>query len=300
MAAISNATTTTSIVEIVKSEEIQRFILETHEEPDLIDALGYLIDASGAMSATWTVPLESKLTLNQSEASPHTQTDEIPVSEWLLTEVQITAKTVGIREVVPDEAKQDAIVDFVQRIIMQNRTRLRLQACSDMLSNITDATNTELFSGLPLTTTRLGTAIAQYRSQLPTGGPGAIVLSYVQVDDLVSDMRSSAASIYAGAAGDRALDGMMNAQRMGLVMENYEGLAVYQTGQLPAYDGSNTSGAIMSTGIGGALGMAVWKGVTHEGWREGPRLSDHLISSVRYGTNLIEDTNIVEVASANS
>ena len=65
----------------------------------------------------------------------------------------------------------------------------------------------------------------------------------------------------------------------------------------PAFDGSNTSGAILSTGMGGALGMAVWRGVTHEAGRIEERLANNIVSNCRYGTGLVEDSNLVEVIS---
>lgn len=297
MAAITNATNSTSITEIINSEFIQRVILETHEEPNLYRVLGYVVDASGVMSATYAFPIENQLTLSQSEASGHTETDEIPVAEWTTTEVTVTAATVGIREVVSDDSRQDAIMDHVARIIRQNAIRLNDQADTDLLSNITSASNASNFSGTALDVTKMGTAIATWRALKPTGGPGAIVLDYAQVDDLTASMRSSSAAIYASAMGDRAADGLFDGQRVGLVMPNYEGFALYQTGNLPAFDGSNTSGAIMSTGMGGALGMAVWRGVTHEAEREAPRLANHLVSNCRYGTGLVEDSNLVEVIS---
>lgn len=299
MAVITNATTTTSVTEVINSEYISRVILDVHREPTIASLIGWVVDASGSNAGVYTFPKADDVTLSLTEASPKSETDEIAASEQTYTEVQATAAMLGIRRALSDEAMQDSLVDQVAFAVRQNMEKLRDQGDIDLMLNVTGATNQADFSGAALDITKMGTAIAQYRALKPTGGPGAIVLSYAQIEDLAASVRSSSAAIFGSAFGDRQAGSMLDGSRVG-ALGSYEGFMLYQTGNVPAFDGSNDSGFICSTGVGGALGMALWQGIQHEPNREPTRKATDIVSTARWGTALVDQENLVEIVSLNS
>jgi hypothetical protein len=296
MAAITGATVASSVEEVINSEYIGRRILEIEREPVLAEMLGWVVDASGTNSNTYTFPKWAAVTQALTEASGVAETDEIAAQEQTMTEVTVSGVIVGNRRALGDQTVQDSIPNQVERAIVANSAEIKNQFDTDLFLNITSASNITTYAGTALDITKMGASIATWRALMPTNMNGAIVLSYAQVEDLRASVRASGSAIFAGLFGDRAADGLMDGTSVGLVSNNYEGFSLYQTGNVPT-TGADSNGCIMSAGEGGALGAAVWWGLKHEAQREATRVMTDLVTSTRYGTGLVNQAGIVEVVS---
>ena len=296
MAAITNATTSSSVEEVIHSEAIGRLILEIERQPLTFEVVGWLVNAAGLNSNVYTFPKWSEVAQVLTESSPVIETDEIAAQEQTMTEVTATGAIVGNRRALADKVVQDSIPDQVARAITSNTAVIKNQADTDLFLNITSATNIATYAGTALDITKMGAAITTWRALAPTNMNGAIVLGYSQVADLQASVRASGSSIFAGLFGDRQADQLMDGTKVGLVSDNYEGFKLYQTGNLPT-TGADTNGCVVSAGEGGALGMAIFQGLMHEAGRVPERVMTNIVSNTRYGTALVNQAGIVEVVS---
>jgi hypothetical protein len=298
MAATSGATTTTSIVEIVESEYISRAILDANREPTVAEMMAWGVDASMVNSATYTFPKITAAAVPTSEASGKTQTDEFAATEQLLTEVQVSAATVGIRKALALEAMDDAIVDLVALNVRENALEMRDQIDEDWLSNITSATNTANFTGLDLTIARFGSALATFRAQNPVGASLGFVGSETQIDDLKADIRATSGAIFGGEFGNQAAQ-LLDARARGF-LGVYEGVSMFTAhGNVPATSGDD-NGALMTIGDRGAIALVVWRPITTEFQPELLRLQLDIVTHARYGSGITDNGNLLEVVSANT
>lgn len=298
MAATTNATTTTSIVEIVESEYITREILDANRDPTVAEMVAWTVNAQGLNSATYTFPKWTAAAVPLSESSGKTQTDEFAATQQLLTEVQVSAAVVGIRKALSMEAMDDSIVDLIAANVRENAMEMRDQIDEDFLSNITSATNTASFTGVDLTIARFGSALATFKAQNPAGSRLAFVGSETQIADLKADIRTTSGAIFGGEFGNQ-VSGMLDTRARGF-LGMYEGVEMYTAhGNVPATSGDD-NGALMVAGQKGALALVVWKPITTGFEEELKRLQLDVVTYARYGTGITNDSNLLEVVSANT
>ncbi len=299
MAQITDATlTTSSLANIVNSEYIHEAVLDANRVPTIGEMLAAMYDASSVRSATYTVTKWVAAEVPTSEAAPKAETDVFAATEQTMSQVQISAAVVGIMKAIGREALQDTVLEggIVEALVRESVLEMRLQKDEDLLSRITSATNTESFAGLDLTISRFAAAGATFHALNPyVTGRLAFVGDAVQIEDLKADLRSATGAIYGSEFGSSAGD--MLAMNVSGLLGTYEGFEMYR-GQVPAFDGSNTSGAMLVPGA--ALGMAMWWDLLFEVEPLPDRVSQNLVLSSRYGTNIINQSNIVEVVSSNS
>lgn len=296
MAALGNATVKSSIVELINSEKVQTRIAPTHEAPRL---WRMLCDVRAGQDATVTWPRDNKMALSYSEASGHTETDEVPIVEHTYEETVITPVTIPMRSVISKDAKQDALIDELAQILKGHINRCHAQQGTDAFLNITSASNTADYTGQALDGTKMGAVIATYAALEPTGGPGVFLLGMAQVKHLAAYIRASSSAVYGSAFGGQMAGTVLQGNTVGH-KGNYEGFELFQSSQTPAYNGSNTAGALFSAGDGGAIGVNVWRGIEHDVQYDGTRLCWNIVTDYRSGSGLVEPSNIVEIASANA
>lgn len=291
-----NATTTTSVTEIIDSEFISRVILDANRPMSVVEQCFWMIDAGGISSSVYAIPKWDKIDVPLSEAAGKAETVEFAATEKTLSDITVTAAVVGIRAALSMEAIDDTIVDLVAAIIRENMNAMREQLDEDGLLNFTSATNAEDFSTLTLTVDRLGVAIATLRALFPMGTRMCFVGAPKQISDLKASIRTNTGAIFGGAMGNQAASGMMDARRLGFV-DIYEGVEIYE-GNVPDFDGSNHSGGLFIGGERGALATVVWRGMTNVADDEVRRLQTDLITYARYGTAITNQSHLVEVISA--
>lgn len=297
MAAISNATTTTSITESINSEYIQRVVQDVQRAQPIAMNVGNVVIGSGTNASVYTIMKLDDLSVSLNEDSGKTQTDELAASEQTLTETQITAVTVGVRVGISDEASQDSILNLLETAIRNGSAKLKDIMDVDYFENSTGITLNSDFSGTDLTIDRFGAALAKYRNANPVGGRPVFVGHETQISDLRDSLRSAGGSqLLASAYGDQMTGAMMNMNRGYVGM--FEGVEVWSTTNVVQADASNWTGVLMSGGMGGAMSLGIWKPITIELEREAKRLMTDVVLSVRYGTKLTNDGEAVRVLSS--
>ena len=297
MAAVTNATSTTSVVEVINSEFISNFIIEHQRAPAFAEFVTDVRDASQTNSKVYAFPKWDGVAVGYSQSSGKTETDEIAAVEQTLTEVTCTASTVAARIGLSDEAISDSIPDQVQHAIMALQAELREQASTDALSLYTSGTNSGGgFTGLSLTLERLGAAFAAYRALNPGAGRHVCVLHNAQMRDLRSSLRSANGGIFATDHGSSAAGGMLDMTKLGFIAR-YEGVELWESGLVPAAS-TDKVGAVYRAGRGGAIGMPVWWGMKVVGEREEKRLMTDVVGRIRYSSALVNDDALVKIQSA--
>jgi hypothetical protein len=294
MSAIGNATTTTSIIEIVNSEVINGTILDDQRPAAVSDLVAWRIDCSAGMSKVHTIAKWTSAPFTVTEASPVAETDELTPTEQLLTEIQVTAVVVGIYKYMSDEAAQDALIPLATGLFRENTIELGDQLDEDLLLNIQDATNTETFTGAPFNLAAFGTSKATYKAQNPNGTRSACVLHGSQVRDLASSVRGTTGAIFGGAMGPEGRTVVGNTSRA--YLGQYEGFEMYEANNVPAQS-SDYTGAMMAAGERGALVLCEWTPVLHEAERVSERKSTKLVTTKRYGTGITDNSNLLEIVS---
>lgn len=307
MAAITGATTTTSLTEIIPTEQIGDVIgMPAGVGLPLHNAIADIKDASGPQRGpVYTFPRWNETATVQTEASPFTEADDGGFGnavEQDMAEATATAVVVGIKKRVTYQAMQDAPVGIGDAVRL-SRLALRKRLSQDLLLNVPDCTNSDDYSGLALTRARLGASITGWKGQDPVeAGLPMIVLHTDQMGDFRSDLESTNATLVRDGNGADLFTPYAGFQGM------YQGFAVFESSLVAAHDGSNWSGCILKGGSGGALGIANWwsPGVLPDVFDGGvmikvddnhDTLDMQIICAMRYGTALVDNGNIREVIS---
>ncbi len=294
MAAITGATTTTSLTELIPAEQLAGLGSVARAVP-IADFAAFPMNVVG--SNVLRLPRLDDAAVPLSEASGKTETDEFAATEQTASEASVTAATVGIRKAPSDELKLFSPYAVSAELARDSMLAMMEQMDEDVLTNITSAANTSNFSGLNLTIERLGAAIASLRLR---NGPGSmvIVLHETPLEDLKASHR--AAGLGYGLAMTAQAQALLNANARGIV-GSFEGAPIAATTEVPIFDGSNHASAIIKRGSSAnnsGLAWAFWQQMVMERDREVVRKSDEIVTSAIYGTTLVRDDCIQELVTA--
>lgn len=303
MAAISGATTTSSLAEIIAAEQIDPRLGQSARAIPVAEMVAFSQSVMG--SNTVRFPFFEGVDPSYSEGSGRAggETDEWTASEETTTEASATASSVAIRKAISDEARVfSSIGDPVQAIVAESFLAMLEQVDTDVLGRITAAANTSNHSGSDLTIERLGAAMAALRLR---NGPGQmrIVLHETQLEDLKKSYRS--AGLAYGAALSDQIAANLNGQLRGSVGV-HEGVPLFASTKVPQYDASNWAGAVVRVGAAASesgLAFAVWRPIEFERARGGSgaaRWKDELIVGSIYGSTLVRDDAVQEIVTSKS
>lgn len=294
MAAISNPTNSTAVTELINSEVIKgELAADAHRPVPVYQQIVHVLDCRGEKSPTFALPQWTGDTISDTSK---TETDEFSYIEQDTTEDTVTVATAGIRKGLSFEAIDDAVIDIVAGALRNSRLDLDDQIDTDSLSVITGASNTENHSGADLTMAHVIEAAATMAGNNPHDGTYAFLGHSRQIGDLRLDLRSNGGEFVTASTGGGGGD-LMQLLRKGFV-GSWMGIPFYESNNVPQFDANNWSGALLKTGMGGAIVLAVKEGlqVTFKEWPE-RRVLDVIVSA-RYAASLRLDNNIVEVVSS--
>lgn len=297
MAVVTNAVTSTSVTEAINSEHISTFVNDTHESPEIYRLVCDVRDASTVNSPVYTFLREDAMDLDGAYDydTSFAETDEINSTEWTLSEVQCTASTLPARTVISEDSIQDSLIQHVARIMQAHARELSKQADVDLFALLGGFTTTSVGStGVDLSIATMGEAIATARAAEFTGGQTVIALSYQQVEDLSAALRAATGAIYGSVFGSVNANTLLSSAK-GYLGE-YEGFPLFMSGNV-LDNATDEFGGIFSTGLGGAFGMPVWRGIRHRADDTLERLSVNLVSDARYGMCIAEPGNLVRIQS---
>ncbi len=298
MAAITNATTTTSLTEMVPAETLDPILgVAARAVPiaEMVAGRAMVGKSNVHRLISW-----SDAEWGETEAAGKTQTDEFTTVEQLAVEATLTAATAGIRKALADEVQLFSPFSIEPGLIMESFLGGLEQFDQDVLSNITSAANTSNFSGLDLTIERWGVALAALRAN---NGPGQIVavLHEQGFSDLLASLRASGSGY--GHAQGAAMGGLLNAQAKG-VHPPLEGIPIFVSTEVPQFDANNWSNAFVRRGMGAAnsgLAYGVWKPITFERGRGADgarRMHTELVTSSVYASTLNRDDAVQELVTS--
>ena len=312
MAALSPAGNSTAVTELINTEAIGSFIEQLNRTIPVWFEAARLVDTTADRSNTRTFPSSDGMTVPLSESSGKTETDEYAYTAPSYSEVTITHAKVGIRTNLSDEALQDATGNVLAQSVMDHFEGMNQQEDTDFLSNITSATNANDESGNDLSIAIFNETVGQIRALNPHAGRLIAVLQPIQVQDLSAAILASQGAIFGGQLGNQAAAGIVSFRR-GFV-DTYQGVDIYENGNVPQFDASNWSGALMVAGEPhGAIAMCMKdpfvpaefastkamrrlprKHLMSMDWLHGRDAFD-LVTRARYGTGIVNQNHIVEL-----
>lgn len=306
MATITGATTVTTLASLIPTERLNALVMDPHVAPSPTSELAWIEEGTGASKYIFNRLDEPSFTFT--EASPKTEFDSAGLGTpdaLNSTGAEVTPAVVGLPRALSYEGGSDAqALLSIEDVIRNTLIGMRKRQFIDVALNIVGHSNQADYSGLKLNIQRLGAAQATFGAQNPVPGSNglALLLHNDQYADLAADMRLTNASLESTGRNVQLLSTLPGFKGF------YEDLAVFVTGNVQQADANNWSGAIMSIGTGGALGMAWWEHrprtpVPHEfvgGYliqldNNATQQGDFVYVSSRYGTVVTDPANLTEL-----
>lgn len=291
MAAVTNATRTTEMTETIDSEWIDRMVQRVAETPLVAMQVVRVINAMGATSSVWTIPLAA----NQvGDAATITETDQAAtaVNEFD-SEVSLTVANIGISSFVSDQVKQRSTWSAMALAIRNGVHSVQDKLDEDVLSNSTSITTSIGSNATTHDLDNWNTVLTTFETQNATPGlPLASVWHPDAFRDFHSSIITTSAALLGTAFGEDARAQMQGRQGFKGVLD---GVSVFTSDNIPADDTTGWGNILVTTpssmggGDGGCLAAAFWKGVGAEAARgsDGARRSgDWLVTTSWYATGI--------------
>jgi hypothetical protein len=291
---VANETTTTSLTELIPAELIEEIVGQENRATPIYDFVSWRKDmtAPGA-GATWAVPAWDP---SEVPAGTKAETASFTNVEATLTELVFTPGVVGLSRELTDPAAQDSKQDAAEMFLLNLRA-MKQRMTSDLLANITSASNTSNFSATNFDLGDWGVATAAFDAQFPYSGFSRIaILSTNQMRDLKIDIRTSGATLEATGRGLGLLE-TFEGQAFA-----WEGYTIIPSALVPEFDASNDSGMLGIVGMDAnrtwsTLARAIWWDLKNAIDRSEVAQMSKLITSARYATGLTKQANLREVVS---
>lgn len=300
MAVIPGAIDSASYAAIINTETISTMLRTEQEAPFIADQIAYVMDSSRDSSPTRSLPKEVAAETTTTEAAGLSETDELGYVEDTTTSVEIGHARVGLSKVQSKDALQDAVIEMTARSIAASRRKTRKRMDIDLLLRLVDGTNLQDFSGNPMTFARLVLALNALRTlDAKEGDFVAFVGHSKQIGDLRTDALTTSQqffdSIFKGQGGS-----VMSAATPRGFVGIWNGIHIFETNNVPEADASNHNGALITVGDEdtAALGLSIKDPITTTVDYLHRRISYEHTTSVRYGSNVIDDDQMIKVISA--
>lgn len=293
MAAVTNATRTTELTEVIDSEWISRRMDMEAATPMTAEQIVRLVNATTINSNVVTIPIGA----NQvGSAASITETDEAAmVVNEIDSEVNLTMANVGLSSFVSDQAQQLSIWRAWGLAVQNGVHSIRDKIDEDVLglsTSITasigdNATNNDL--------NNWNTILTTFETQNATPGlPLATVLHPDAFRDLHASILTTSAALLGSAFGEQARGQSQGHQgRKGML----DGVAFFTSDNIPADDTTGWGNILVTTPTsvggedGGALAVAVWKDIGGEKDRSPRRSGDELTTTAWYAVGIAKQTD---------
>jgi hypothetical protein len=273
---------TTQADAAILASNISQYLVPTARSNYLYPLIAGIIDLRQNRSEVFDLPRWGTF---QTVAN-QTETDEYSSSNVPLTaKSSITAADPGLRSLITDQALQDT--GFVSSVaVNQMIEALRNYFDVQTLALITSATNTSNSSDVNLTLALWTAAKAAFKAQKPLGTM-CFVGSTNQLRDFDLDLiQSGGGSLVQGAGLDIFQGAMVDGYR-GI----YNGVAIFESANVPEFDASNDSGAFFALQPGAGpkgetlspFAMGVWEEIHAEGVRVPSRKGEDVTVTSRVG-----------------
>lgn len=284
--------------DILKGADVATF-LAAHMRPRVFQDIALINPMVNGTS--WVIAQNDLIEVNVTLP----EADEAAFTNYTTGGSTITPAVYPVRSFVSMELINDAVIDVVQKAILDHQETIRNAMDTNLLANISSATNTSNYAGTALDRPKFEAARLAFEKQDPSHGPQAFVGSNRQIADVIGSYADSGGSVFA-APGliSTAVNGSADSSVYfkGTVLS----MALY-AGDVPASGGADVSGAFVVVGNGLAIGF--WNALDGSINAEGTpqlayRLSDsngrvgvELMTWSRYGTGIASQANVREVIS---
>jgi hypothetical protein len=307
MATITGATTTSTLATLIPTERLNALVMDPHAAPSPINELLWIEEGTGASTYIFNRLDEPNFTFTEASGKTEFDSSGLGTPDAInSTGATVTPVVVGLPRALSYEGASDAqalfsVEDAISNTLIGMRKRIFIDAALNVVGHSKQAD----YSGLALNIQRLGEAQATFGAQNPIPGSNglALLLHDDQYKDLAADLRLTHASLESTGRNVQLLSTLPGFKGF------YEDLAVFVTGNVQQADASNWSGAIMSIGVGGAIGMAWWQHIPRtpntpfefvggyliqmENAASGQ--GDYIYVSSRYGTVVTDPANLTEL-----
>lgn len=286
---MANETTTTSLNDLIHSEQIEQLVLNPNRPAAIHQLVCWIRDASKGGSGIYQFPSWDKKDAN---AGVKSEGADITIAEQTTSATTATAGVVSIGRELTYEAEMDAMKSLGD-LVMLNEGAGAERITSDVCALFTSATNTHTVGNAAFTLTQWGIAKAKFKA-LNNSGRFAYIGSNASIKNLEADLRTAGSAILSNPL-------YMN----GDIIKNpgqgylgiYEGVEIYETSSCPDNDADTISTAFVVAGELGALGLAVWWPWKHEVRPNPGAAGNELFSTARYGVCITRQDKILEVIS---
>lgn len=289
MAVIPNATTTTSLQQVVASGDFAR-IIDATRAVFVFSAIAWARVAGPG--AIYKFP-----TFNPEASSPTDtdETDEYPVIEVTAARQEAVRGNYGHRTYLSKEAAMDMEIT-IQDLLRHGNSVMWKVIDIDVLSQFQNAANTSPYLGQPLTKSRFIQALAAYQAQEPIPGFHAFVGAHKQLETLREDISTGSQAIE--ATGQALPLFKANSGYLG----TYMGIEMYQSGNVQEFDGANWGGGFTKLSTSrddpGGIGLAVWQRLEVEPTPRAERGAMDYVFSALWGTTIAKQNMIRQVVTA--
>lgn len=282
MAAITSATTGTSVANVVQTELINRLLRFAAQRPYLWNGVAHVPPLLQG-TATYQHPYWSQLTA----AVAHTETDQASVEEMTPSAPTVTTAAYARAVVLSDRAKRVSTQDLLP--VAVNRV---VDACfrkidTDVLTLAASMSNSQGSAATNHTAQNLNSVFAGFRSTCKSSElPPVMVCSVAAMRDLGADLAANPAALFGSTVGPQ-LHAAVTGPNQGIFRE-YSGFFMAETEGVVAGDTSGKSNFLAQIGEQDcALVVAFGALPMVEVQRQGDRLADWVVGSVDHGAGIV-------------
>lgn len=294
MAVIANATTITSLDDLIIAEFINRQSGISLGRAPRVYQLGVRMEPlMGTNSNVYTSPLRNEV----AEATVKTETDEAAVVEITTSEASVSTQMIAQAAFVSDEAVGDSLWNAFASASEEVTWACARKIDADFLALLSGfsspiGSDAQVFDVLFWVTMQTAwTARVESVPETPL-----LVLHPDARRDLQTDAVSNAASWFGASAGMQFHDsvrGINNGR-----VTSFDGIDMVTASGVPVGGATGWSNALLvPRGRNAAIAMPVLQGIQLEFQREPLRKGGYVIASARYGMGEIDDTAGLTVVS---
>jgi hypothetical protein len=282
MAAITSATTGTSIADVSQSEIISRLVRMAAQRPYLWRGVAHvpplLVGTDTYRHAYWP-----QLTA----AAAHTETDQASVEELTPTKNDVTTAAYTRAVVLGDRAKRLSTQDLLAVGVNRTLDAAYNKIDSAVLTLAASMANSVGSAATNHTAANLNSVLAGFRSTCKSSElPPVMICSVASMRDLGGDLATNGAALFGSAVGPQ-LHAAVTGPNQGIFRE-FAGFFMGETDGVVAGDTTGKSNFIAHIGeMDCAIAVAFGAAPNVELARQGDRKADWVVAEVDFGAGIV-------------
>lgn len=283
----TDPTTRTTINDLFGTEYITQLVRSAASEPIVGMNFVKIVDLTGnpaVNSYTYQVPIFDEMSGAAAVSFP----DAAPQDSMTTSNVQITGSRVALRTCIAWDTKI-AVVDAVNAAGERVTRAVRRQRHETIMALATSMSNSQGSNATENTLGNWDLVMHNLRAQNHDDGMLAAGMDPDAVRDLRADLIANAAGLFGATWGDRAATALQNRSPGAGVA--WDGVTVYQSGDIPAGDTTGWTNFVTVVGEQAAIEMPVWEQLTPYIQEDTSRFGTWLIVSIISGVGIVKQDN---------